>query len=181
MDVALIVLTAALFVATAVLAWFTKDLALHAQTAWRVAQDTRREMEEARHLSVRPVLAFDPHVLGAVGGALLLRNVGRGPGLDVHLHLTFEGPDERREWSEGSIVPGESHQFKLPEPFQSNIFAEHEATLTILVSGRMIDLYSRRLEIEERIDVSGWSRSAIASGERRAGRRKLPHEDSPDD
>ena len=180
MDVALIVLTAALFVATAVLALFTKDLALHAQTAWQVAQDTRREMEEAHTSACGPCWRSIRMCL-ARSAAPFLRNVGRGPGLDVHLHLTFERPDEHGEWSEGRIVPGESHQFKLPEPFQSNIFAEHATTLTILVSGRMIDLYGRRLEIEERIDVSGWSRSAIASAERRAGRRKLPHEDSPDD
>jgi hypothetical protein len=174
MDVALIVLTAGLFVATAVLAWFTRELAQHAQTTWQQAQDTRREMEQARHLSVRPLLTFDPHVRGGMIGGLLLRNVGRGPALNVRLRLTFEGPSERRDWAERSVVPGESHQFNLPDRFLRNVFVALDEPLTIVVSGHLEDLYGRPIDVAETIDVSSWVRMVEASGELVLGRRKLP-------
>ena len=175
MDV-LAIATGGLVIVTGFLAWFTRSLVAEAKATWMEAQDTRGEMERSRRLSVRPLLAFDPHILGGTVGVLLVRNVGGGPALDVNLSMYFDAADERRAWSERSIVPGESHQFNLPQPFLGAAFEAKDRQLTITVTGRMRDGEDRQIEIEESIDFSAWARSAIDSGERIKGRRKLPGE-----
>jgi hypothetical protein len=175
MEVGLVVATVGLVAATCALAYFTWALVQEAKAARAEAERSRREMEEARHLSVRPRLAFDPMGLdGKFGGVLLIRNVGRGPALDVDLAVTFEGPGERREWSEASIVPDECHELKLPEPFLSDLDAALEQPLAVHVDGRMEDLYGRRIVVDARIDVSGWWAKVAAADERVAGRKKVP-------
>jgi hypothetical protein len=171
-DAALITLTVGLVLATGVLAWFTRDLARQARLAWIEAQSTRREMEHSRELGVRPRLTFDPHVAGGKIGLLLLRNVGRGPALDVTLRFNF-WDDEVREWSERSIEPEESHQFKLPEPMLSDVFRALDERLTIHVSGQMTDLEGRAIEVSDTLDLAAWTRGAMNSGERIVGRRKI--------
>jgi hypothetical protein len=134
-------------------------------------------MEEARHLSVRPRLAFDAMGLsGKFGGVLLIRNVGRGPALGVDLVVTFEGPGERREWSEASIVPDESHELKLPEPVLTDLDAALERPLVAHVEGKMEDLYGRRIDVAARVDVSEWWAKVSAADERIAGRKKAPND-----
>jgi hypothetical protein len=158
--------------ATAVLAWFTRELAQQARLAWMEARSTRHEMERSRELSVRPVIAFDVHVAGGKVGFLLLRNLGGGPAFAVTLQLKFGGEDVR-EWSERSIEPGESHQFKLPAPFQSDIWRAQDVQFTVDVSGQMTDVEGRTIEVSAAIDFTEWTRSAENARERIVGRRKI--------
>jgi hypothetical protein len=173
----LIVATGGLVLATAVLVYYTRGLVAEAKNARAEAERSRREMEEARHLSVRPRLAFDAMGLdGKFGGVLLIRNVGRGPALDVDLAVTFEGPDERREWSEASVVPDECHELKLPEPFLRDLDTTLERPLAVRVEGRMNDLYGRAIDVDSRVDVSEWWAKVVAADERVAGRKKVPND-----
>lgn len=105
---------------------------------------------------------------------VVIRTVGRGPALGVDLAITFEGPGERREWSEASIVPDEAHELKLPEPFRTDLDATLEQPLSVHVGGRMEDLYSRQIDVNTRIDVSEWWAKIAAADERVAGRKKVP-------
>jgi hypothetical protein len=175
MEVGLVLATVGLVAATLALVYYTRGLVQEATAARAEAERSRQEMEEARHLSVRPRLAFDPMGLnGKFGGVLLIRNVGRGPALDVDLAITFEGVGERREWSEASIVPDECHELNLPEPFRRNLDATLEQPLELHVEGRMEDLYGRRIDVEARFDISAWWTKIVAAGERIAGRKKVP-------
>ena len=173
-EAALVVATVGLVAATIALAFYTRSLVREAKANRAEAENARREMEEARHLSVRPRLTFDPHVLGGKVGVLLIRNLGRGPALGVELSITFEGPGERRQWSEPSFAPGESYELKLPEPFLQDIGAAAEQPLAVRVEGKLDDLYGRRIEVAARLDVSEWLTRSAAAAERVAGRRKLP-------
>jgi hypothetical protein len=172
MDIALITETGGLVLATGVLAWFTRDLAQQARLAWVEARRTRQEMERSRELGVRPVLAFDVHVAGGKVGLLLLRNVGRGPALDVTLGFNFWGEDVR-QWSERSIEPGESHQFKLPEPLLSDIWQARDTEFAVDVSGQMTDVQGHMIEVSDSIDFTGWTRAVATADERIVGRRKI--------
>jgi hypothetical protein len=171
-DAALDALTGGLVLATGVLAWFTRELATQARLAWSEARDTRHEMERSRELSVRPLLAFDPHVAGGQIGLLLLRNVGRGPALEVTLRLRFWN-EEVRDWSEQSVEPGESHQFKLPEPLLADMWQATKDQFTIRIEGRMTDLEGRVIGISDTVDLTAWTKAALGSGERVVGRRKI--------
>lgn len=171
MDWAIVVLSGGLVAATAVLAWFTRDLVTNARLAWTEAQNTRGEMERTRQLSVRPILAFDPHVVGGMIGMLLVRNVGRGPALEVTLRFDYWGTP--REWFERSVEPGESHQFKLPAPFEADIWKAKDIELEITIEGRMRDLDGHQHEISDVVDLTAWVRAALSSGERIVGRRKI--------
>jgi hypothetical protein len=172
---ALSVTTALLFLATAALALFTRNLVAEAKTAWQQAQDARREMERARELSIRPELAIDVHPVGGIIGFLIIRNVGLGVALDVELRFVYEGvDDDPREWEERSVVPGESHQFPLPGAYRENVFAASTNPLTVRVTGRMHDLAGKPIEISAAVDVDGWARKAMQAEERIVGRRKIP-------
>jgi len=171
-DVALITLSAGLVLATAVLAWFTRALAQHARLAWMEAQATRREMEYARELGARPLLAFDAHVVGGKIGFLLVRNLGRGPALDVTLRFNYWDEDPRA-WYERSFGPGESHQFKIPEPLHSDVFRARDGQFTVEISGQSTDLEGRAIEIFDAADFTRWTRDAENAGERIVGRRKI--------
>lgn len=177
MEVGLVVATAGLVTVTGVLAYFTKSLVQEARAARAEAKRTRQEMVKARQRGVRPRLAFDAMGLsGKFGGVLLIRNVGLGPALDVALTVTFEGPGEQREWSEASMVPGESHELNLPEPYKRNLDATLEQPLAVRVEGGMYDLYGNRIRVSARLDVSAWWAKVAAADERVAGRRKVPHD-----
>ncbi len=145
---------------------------------WRLADEatkTRTEMAEARSLSVRPRLAFDLMVLGGKVGLLLIRNVGNGVALNVRVDLIFGGaePDSRR-WSEPSIVPGESHELKLPEHALRNINSLADDDMRIHVRGVMYDVNKQETRFEEDFHASEWWRTVVGAQERVRGRRKLP-------
>ena len=125
---------------------------------------------------MRPYLAVDVLVLGGKVGMLLIRNVGRGPALDVNLEIVFEfagGPDRRR-WSESSIEPGESHQLRLPNPFLGNINAAADQDLLAVVRGSMRDVDTLVIDVDEQVDISAWYRQAVEAEVRVRGRRKIP-------
>ncbi|HEY8773433.1 MAG TPA: hypothetical protein VIM05_02580 [Gaiellaceae bacterium] len=167
--------TIALVAATGFLGLFTRRLVQEARAARAEARKTREEMEHARLLGVRPRLAFDVMVLGGKVGLLLIRNIGGGPALDVDLTLEFEGAvAETRSWGEPSIVPGESHEIKLPSPFLQDIAAAKDQPLTVRVTGRLSDLETREIAVDERLDFSAWWSGAAGADERVGGRWKLP-------
>ena len=183
MDWALLAASVGLVVFTCGLVYFTKRL-VHEATLTRAemveAQEEavrrREEMAEARSLSVRPILAFDLMVLGGRIGMLLIRNVGNGAALDVSLSIAFQmtGHMEPRDWREPSVVPGESHELKLPEFARRDIGTLSEEDLRIVVEGKMQDLYGNWIRVEEDFRASDWWRSVVRAEERVGGRRKLP-------
>src|SRR4029077_8733045 len=125
--------------------------------------------------SVRPKLTFDLMVLGGKVGLLLIRNVGNGVALNVSLDLIFGGaePDSRR-WGEPSIVPGESHELKLPEQALRDIGSLASGDMRIHIRGVMHDMHDEEIRFEETFDASEWWRTVVAAPERVGGRRKLP-------
>jgi hypothetical protein len=172
-----------LVIATAGLVYFTKRLADEATltraemfAAREEAVRTREEMTKARSLSVRPKLAFDLMVLGGRVGLLLIRNVGNGVALRVALDISFDSGDSSdiRHWSEPSIVPGESHELKLPEFALRNVGTLSEKELRIRVGGSMRDVDDDEIRVEEDLHASEWWRNVVAAQERAGGRRKLP-------
>jgi hypothetical protein len=135
----------------------------------------RKEMVEARALSVRPRLAFDLMVLGGKVGLLLIRNVGNGVALNVSLDLIFGGAEpDARHWTEPSFVPGESHELKLPEYALRDIGTLADDDMRIHIRGVMYDVNDEEIRFEEVLLASEWWRTVVAAQERVGGRRKLP-------
>lgn len=99
MDWALLALTAALVITTAIYAVYTAKMSA--------------EMEKTRLLSLRPRLVLDVEV-DAPYGFVTLTNVGQGTALAVDLTLSFEPLGQQRPWRAFSLIPGERARFKPP-------------------------------------------------------------------
>jgi hypothetical protein len=84
MDAAIVILTAALVLTTAVYSYFT----------WRMAN----EMQKTREQTLRPRLSLYVRAYGPMGGFVALRSLGPGAALDVLVTLSFEPSGETREW-----------------------------------------------------------------------------------
>jgi hypothetical protein len=167
--------TGGLIMATGGLVYYTRQLVTEARESRTEAIKTREEMEESRHLSVRPLLAFDVMLLGGKVGMLLIRNVGNGPALDVDLKLTFDDEeDESRSWAEPSIVPGESHELRLPTRPLHDIRALTKHPLVLHVEGSMRNVDGRNVPVNKDFDIAAWWQKIETAQERVGGRRKLP-------
>jgi hypothetical protein len=146
-EIAVVVFTGALVLATAVYAYFT----------WRMAA----EMRETRLQSVRPRLALYVRPYGPAGGHLALVSLGPGAALDVAVSLGFEPSGETREWSASVFQPGQEAEFFFPhtEPGKLPGFDELERhDVSASVNGTMRDVVGRPYPVSEHIEVGAWSR-----------------------
>jgi hypothetical protein len=145
MDVAVLVLTAALVFTTAVYAYFT----------WRMVD----EMQKSRLQTLRPRLGLHIHPYSPLGGHVALRSLGPGVALDVGLTLNFEPSGETRPWRTPVFPPGEEAQFFFPkiEGNQLPGFQDLEKNGVIVnVHGSMRDISGHEHTIAERFDVAAW-------------------------
>jgi hypothetical protein len=145
MDVAVVVLSAALVVATCVYAYFT----------WQMA----REMRETRRQAIRPRLGLYIRPYGPTGGHLALVSLGPGTALEVAVTLRFEPSGETREWSAPVFAPGDDAEFFFPrvEKHQLPGFDELERqNAQVTASGSMRDVAGDVHEVSEHVDAAAW-------------------------
>lgn len=151
-DLALLLLTAVLAVATLVYAGFA------GWAAW--------EMRSSRLLGLRPRLALRVRPYSDTGGHLALRNVGGGTALDVSVTIKFDGDDlnEARPWRADVLAPGEEVVFMFPqrEPGGTplNFAALQTQQVRARVHGTMDDIDGKPHVVEDEIDAAQWSREA---------------------
>jgi hypothetical protein len=145
MDVAVVFLTAALVVTTAVYAYFT----------WRMAD----EMRQTREQTLRPRLGLYVRPYDPIGGHVALRSLGPGTALDVVITLKFEPSGETRDWRTPVFPSGDEAQFIFPRNEEGRIpgFNALEAGgVQVSVSGSMRDVAGRAHDVNERLDVASW-------------------------
>lgn len=155
MDVAVVALTAALVMTTAVYAYFT----------WRMAQ----EMQTTRLQSIRPRLALYVRPYSQMGGNLALRSLGPGAALDVEVTITFKPEGETRQWRAPVFPPGEEAEFFFPgfreggnAGFKELEKREAQADL----HGSMRDVTGNSHTVDEHLDVAGWSKLTVLADQR---------------
>jgi hypothetical protein len=153
-EIALVVFTGALVLATTVYAYFT----------WRMAA----EMRETRLQSVRPRLALYVRPYSPTGGHLALVSLGPGAALDVAVSLGFEPKGETREWSADVLQPGQEAEFLFPhieagKPPGFDELEEHDVSAS--VNGTMHDVMGRSYPVSEHIEVGAWSRLVTTAGQ----------------
>jgi hypothetical protein len=146
-DVALVLLTAALVVTTAVYSYFT----------WRMAD----EMRKTRVQSLRPRLGLYVRAYGPTGGHIALRSLGPGIALDVLITLRFEPSGETRHWRTPVFPPGQEAEFFFPKDEQETIpgFKElEERGIQTSVVGSMRDVAGAPYDVHEELDAAAWSK-----------------------
>jgi hypothetical protein len=154
-DVALVLLTAALVATTAVYSYFTRRMA--------------DEMGKSREQALRPRLGLYVRAYGPTGGHLTLRSLGPGAALDIGVTLTFDPPGETREWHAPLLPPGEEAEFMFPTGENGRLrgFKELETLgAKAGVSGSMRDVSGGMHEIEEHVDVASWAKVLTDANQR---------------
>jgi hypothetical protein len=147
MDVAIVVLTAALVATTAVYSYFT----------WRMAD----EMRKTRKQTLRPRLGLYVQAYSPMGGHIALRSLGPGIALDVLITLKFDPSGETRHWQTPVFPPGHEAEFFFPKDEQERIpgFKElEERGIHASVVGMMRDVAGTSYEVNEQLDAAAWSK-----------------------
>jgi hypothetical protein len=157
MDIAVIVLTAALVLTTAVYAFFT----------WRMAE----EMQRTRLQSIRPRVGLYLRPYSPMGGNLAIRSLGPGTALDVELAITFTPDDDSRRWRTPVFSPGEEAELFFPGLREGTAgFKDLEERQTKAeVRGFMKDVVGHSHAVDEHLDVAGWSKLTVGADQRYPG------------
>jgi hypothetical protein len=95
-----------------------------------------------------------------MGGHLTLRSLGPGTALDVRVTLSFDPPDETREWRTPVFPPGDEAEFMFPKDAEGRLpgFTELQAIGTkASANGSMRDTSGRSHDIDEQLDVADWA------------------------
>jgi hypothetical protein len=147
MDVAIVILTAALVLTTAVYSYFT----------WRMAD----EMRKTREQTLRPRLGLFVRAYSPMGGHIALPSLGPGIALDVLITLKFEPSGETPHWQTPVFPPGHEAEFFFPKDDQERLpgFKEiEERGIHSSVVGLMRDVAGTSYEVNEQLDTAAWSR-----------------------
>jgi hypothetical protein len=155
MDIAVVLLTAALVVTTAIYSYFT----------WRMA----KEMQETRVQALRPRLGLLVRPYGPTGGFLALRSLGPGTALDVSVTLRFEPSGEARDWRTPVFPPGDEAEFFFPDTESGQapdftMLEEHGVVAT--VTGSVLDVAGKSHQVDERLDVATWAKVLTSAHQR---------------
>lgn len=145
MDAALVFLTAALVLTTAIYAFFT----------WRMAD----EMKKTRFQTVRPKLGLYIHPYSPLGGHVGIRSLGPGVALNVNLKLTFQPSGESRTWQTPLFSPGEDAQFFFPNIANKlpGFVELRENQVQVNIEGSMLDVSGRAHPVDEHLNAGAWS------------------------
>lgn len=147
MDVAIVILTAALVLTTAVYSYFT----------WRMAD----EMQKTREQTLRPRLGLYVRAYGPMGGHVALRSLGPGTALDVLVALSFEPSGETREWRTPVFPPGAEAEFFFPKDEAERIpdlKQLEEYGIHVRVTGSMRDVAGASHDVSEQLDAATWAK-----------------------
>jgi hypothetical protein len=150
MDVAIVILTGALVLTTAVYSYFT----------WRMADETRKTREQ----TLRPRLGLYVRAYGPMGGHVALRSLGPGTALDVLVTLSFEPSGETREWRTPVFPPGDEAEFFFPKDEAERIpdlkqLEEHG--IQVRVRGAMRDVTGTSYDVSEQLDAATWAKVLV--------------------
>jgi hypothetical protein len=148
MELALVLLTAALVVTTLAYAVFTAKMV--------------SEMRKTRQLSIRPrfgllVRAVDPNV-----GLVEIRSLGPGTALHASLQLAQEPASnaEQRPWKAPVFSPGEKARLRPLAPADNSsgysIQDLADAHVSLRLTGTMLDIDGNEHEVNEEFDAATW-------------------------
>lgn len=154
MDAALVVLTAALVLVTAVYAYFTARMVT--------------EQREGRLLSIRPTIALDIAMRSGTLGEIAVRNLGPGHAVGLELVFTFEPLPERRSWTAHTILAGDERRLQPPKSDAGLMHMPElsEQGVRVRASGAVTDVLGQGHEINEELDLRGWWELAVDARER---------------
>lgn len=126
-------------------------------------QGMLREMTKARKAEFLPHVKPSLEYPGPLAVDLLLKNVGKGPAIDVDVTFGFQQSGEPfRHWLHPLLAPEESYSF-LIEPSNFNELVKKYDFL--IARGTCKDVFGQKHQIDEKIDLKevhkGWSESMI--------------------
>lgn len=126
-------------------------------------QGMLKEMAMARKAEALPHVKANLQYPGPLVVDLLLKNVGKGPAMNVDVAFGFQPSDEPfKHWLHPLLAPEESYSF-LIEPSNFNELVQKYDFL--LVRGTCEDAFGERHKIDEKIDLKeihkGWSQAMI--------------------
>ncbi|MFV2070890.1 MAG: hypothetical protein ACC645_28320 [Pirellulales bacterium] len=161
MDWAIVVLSSALTLATAVLAWFTWGL-------WRETKAARQ-----------PRLVASIDLLPPNHGELRIVNAGTGSALAVSITFGLEGGEQRR-WAESVVLQNDARNFHLMSeddesrnPDVKGLNAVVGAFPTMTVDGNYEDVRGEDYVIQQALDIRAWWQDAKNSRQLAAFRGPL--------
>jgi len=148
MDLALVVLTAALVITTVVYAVYTAKMAA--------------EMRETRELGIRPRLGLlirpvDPNI-----GLIEIRSLGPGTALAVSVRLVQEpaAGQAERAWQAAVFWPGEKARLKPLPPSNASpsitIQTLADAQVRLRLDGSMLEIDGKHHAVKETFEVAPW-------------------------
>lgn len=126
-------------------------------------QGMLKEMATARKAEVLPHVKANLHYPGPLAVDLLLKNVGKGPAINVDVTFGFQPSDEPfKHWLHPLLAPEESYSFLIEPSNFNELVQKHDF---LLVHGTCEDAFGEKHKIDEKIDLKevhkGWSQAMI--------------------
>ena len=126
-------------------------------------QGMLKEMTKAGKAEFLPHIRPSLEYMGPLHVDLLLKNVGKGPAINVDVRFGFQQTEESyKHWLHPLLAPEESYSFLITPSNFTELAEKHDF---LVVRGTCEDVFGKKHDVDERIDLKevhkGWSEARI--------------------